>query len=109
LWGDLRGVPRTYLFGEDDEIIQWDDVHSHGVESAMIQDGVGSLMVRFKSTAHCAHVKEEANRVVYWEAVRKTWEARQDRGLGFGLGLSRRLSLDSLCCSGDIVCMPRGV
>lgn len=103
LWGDLRGVPRTYLFGDEDEIIWWGDVHSHGVESAMMQDegSVGSLMVRFKRTGHCAHVREEETRVVYWEAVRRTWEARQDRGLGFGLGLSRRLSLDSLCCLVD--------
>lgn len=102
LWGDLRGISRTYLFGEGDEIIWWGDVHSHGVESAMAnKGGVGSLMVRFKETGHCAHVREERNRSIYWAAVKKTWESRQDGGLGFNLGLSRPLSLDSLCHLGD--------
>jgi hypothetical protein len=102
LWGDLRGVPRTYLFGEEDEIIWWGDVHSHGAESAMANErGIGSLMVRFKRTGHCAHVRKETNRTIYWDAVKKTWEMRQDGGLGFNLGLSRPLSLDTLCYLGD--------
>ena len=102
LWGDLRGVPRTYLFGEEDEVIWWGDVDSHGVESAMANEGgFGSLMVRFKGTGHCAHVRGETNKIVYWEAVKKTWQARQDGGLGFTLGFGRPLSLDPLYNLGD--------
>ncbi|KAL2015436.1 hypothetical protein VTK56DRAFT_5502 [Thermocarpiscus australiensis] len=82
LWGDLRGVPRTYLFGEDDEIIQWDDIHSHGVESAMIQDegGVGSLMVRFK-TVQALHASLDGERkcreAAEKELRQKTAEAKE--------------------------------
>jgi hypothetical protein len=119
LWA-VRGVPRTYLFGEEDEVVWWEDVHRHGVESANLSTftgspqvggggygpkrgresgAVGSLMVRFKRTEHCAHAKGVVNGQVYWAAVRQTWEAREDGGMGLCLGLGRRLSLDSLCLS----------
>jgi hypothetical protein len=62
---------------------------------------VGSLVVRFKRTEHCAHIKGVVNGAVYWAAVRKTWDMRADGGMGFRMGLGRRLSLDSLCCSGE--------
>jgi hypothetical protein len=117
LW-DVRGIVRTYLFSEGDEVVWWRDVHDHGVESAMAGSsscsgsslrgqkegsggGVGSLMVRFKRTEHCAHAKGEVNGAVYWAAVRTTWEATMDGGLGLRLGLGRRLSLDLLYCTDD--------
>jgi hypothetical protein len=105
LW-DVRGMARTYLFGEGDEVVWWRDVQEHAIESAAgekdgAEPGVGSLVVRFKRTEHCAHAKGVVNGAVYWAAVRKTWDMRADGGLGFRMGLGRRLSLDSLCCSGD--------
>ncbi|KAK3293005.1 uncharacterized protein B0H64DRAFT_425784 [Chaetomium fimeti] len=123
LW-DLGRMARTYLFGEGDAVVWWGDVHRHGVESAAAAGGgvgdggdaaaaglgvegeggdggdgggVGSLMVRFKRTEHCAHAKGVVNGAVYWAAVRRTWEMREDRGMGLRMGLGRRLSLDSLC------------
>ncbi|KAK4040809.1 hypothetical protein C8A01DRAFT_15381 [Parachaetomium inaequale] len=105
VWAGLRG----------DEVVDWGDVHRHGVESAGLEkdggsggDGVegekmpvGSLMVRFKRTEHCAHAKGVVNGGVYWAAVRRTWEMRVDAGMGLRMGLGRRLSLDSLCFGGD--------
>lgn len=122
LW-DLDRAARTYLFGEADEVVWWRDVHQHGVESARRAGlagganpgekdsggddektdvgGVGSLMVRFKRTEHCAHAKGVINGTVYWSAVRRTWEMRVDGGMGLRMGLGRRLSLDSLCLPED--------
>ncbi|KAK4249323.1 hypothetical protein C7999DRAFT_12841 [Corynascus novoguineensis] len=106
-----------------DEVVWWRDVHQHGVESAQRAGlagggnpgekesggdgektdvgGVGSLMVRFKRTEHCAHAKGVINGTVYWSAVRRTWEMRVDGGMGLRMGLGRRLSLDSLCLPED--------
>ncbi|KAH6615922.1 hypothetical protein B0J18DRAFT_292489 [Chaetomium sp. MPI-SDFR-AT-0129] len=97
---DNGGLVRTYLFGEEDDVVWWRDVHEHGVESAKQGNtagggGLGSLMVRFKRTEHCAHAR--VNGEVYWGAVRRTWEMRADGGMGLRMGLGRRLSLDSLC------------
>ncbi|AEO59726.1 hypothetical protein MYCTH_103620 [Thermothelomyces thermophilus ATCC 42464] len=109
-----------------DEVVWWRDVHRHAVESAAARPassssssfsvdaaaaagleeeekgggggpGVGSLVVRFKRTGHCAHAKGAVNGAVYWTAVRRTWEMRVDGGMGLRMGLGRRLSLDSLC------------
>ncbi|KAK3306027.1 uncharacterized protein B0T15DRAFT_534103 [Chaetomium strumarium] len=114
LW-DVKRIVRTYLFSEGDEVVWWRDVHDHGIESAMAGGsgtgmggekqgggrGLGSLMVRFKRTEHCAHAKGEVNGALYWTAVRATWEATMDGGMGLRLGLGRRLSLDSLYCADD--------
>ncbi|KXX77104.1 hypothetical protein MMYC01_205397 [Madurella mycetomatis] len=121
-----RALGRPLAAGVGDELVWWPDVHAHALDSSRTAGaaaaprpeglegddqedspdggpppGVGSLMVRFKRTAHCAHARGEVNGRVYWAAVRKTWEAREDGGLGLGLGLSRRLSLDSLCDWGE--------
>ncbi|KAL2151117.1 hypothetical protein VTH82DRAFT_6215 [Thermothelomyces myriococcoides] len=42
LWGDLRRMSRTYLFGEEDEVVWWRDVHRHAVESATVIDADSS-------------------------------------------------------------------
>ncbi|KAK4186953.1 hypothetical protein QBC35DRAFT_251962 [Podospora australis] len=101
LWDIHNGIPRTYLFSEQDDLVLWQDVQRHGLESAE-KYGVKSLMVRFKRTAHCGHARDNdpASKKVYWAAVRQTWEAREDGGLGIKLGLGRRVSLDSLCEGG---------
>ncbi|KAK2071408.1 hypothetical protein P8C59_005836 [Phyllachora maydis] len=72
LWAIAR-APRTYIFSEADDLIWWEDVEAHGVEAAKMH-GVTSLLVRFKKSGHCNHVKE--NKLFYWNAVRKTWAAR---------------------------------
>ncbi|KAK3377093.1 hypothetical protein B0T24DRAFT_648763 [Lasiosphaeria ovina] len=74
LW-DVKDVPRTYLFSEADDLICWRDVEAHGLASAAPGIGVRSLLVRFKATPHCCHTRGE-NAEVYWEAVRRTWEAK---------------------------------
>jgi hypothetical protein len=78
-------MARTYLFGEGDEVVWWRDVQEHAIESAAgekdgAEPGVGSLVVRFKRTEHCAHAKGVVNGAVYWAAVRKTWDMRADGG-----------------------------
>ncbi|KAH6623376.1 hypothetical protein F5144DRAFT_595557 [Chaetomium tenue] len=73
------------------------DVEGVGEEGGGAAAGVGSLMVRFKRTEHCAHARGVVNGGVYWAAVRRTWEMRVDGGMGLRMGLGRRLSLDSLC------------
>jgi len=80
LWVDVRKAPRTYLFSERDDLINWRDVEKHGVESAE-KLGVRSLLVRFRMSGHCGHAR--GNEGVYWGAVRRTWEA-WDAGTGRG-------------------------
>ncbi|KAK4446566.1 hypothetical protein QBC34DRAFT_486781 [Podospora aff. communis PSN243] len=82
LWVDVRGAPRTYLFSERDDLINWRDVERHGVESAE-KLGVRSLLVRFRMSGHCGHAR--GNEGVYWGAVRRTWEA-WDAGKSEGPG-----------------------
>jgi hypothetical protein len=72
LWAVAR-VPRTYIFSETDDLIWWKDVEDHSDEAAK-RHGVTSLVVRFKKSGHCNHLKK--NEEYYWNAVRKTWEAR---------------------------------
>ncbi|KAK3385335.1 hypothetical protein B0H63DRAFT_501335 [Podospora didyma] len=74
LW-NVVGVPRTYLFSEADDLICWKDVEAHGVMSARPEVGVKSLLVRFKDTGHCGHARG-GNEKLYWEAVKRTWEAK---------------------------------
>ncbi|KAK3319783.1 hypothetical protein B0T19DRAFT_467522 [Cercophora scortea] len=82
LWGDgLASVPRTYLFSEADDLIWWEDVEEHGVDSARVV-GVRCLLVKFSGTKHCGHAR--GNEEVYWGAVRRTWEARGGRATGEG-------------------------
>ncbi|ORY67807.1 uncharacterized protein BCR38DRAFT_336709 [Pseudomassariella vexata] len=85
LW-PLKGVPRTYVFSEADDLIWWKDVEEHAEMSA--QDlGVTSLVVRYKKSGHCGHVRE--NEAYYWSAVRQTWEGR-DVEVGGGIVDARR-------------------
>ncbi|KAK4143459.1 uncharacterized protein C8A04DRAFT_12312 [Dichotomopilus funicola] len=98
--GKANLLARGLAHGVEDDVVWWRDVHEHGVESSKQGNtagggGLGSLMVRFKRTEHCAHAR--VNGEVYWGAVRRTWEMRADGGMGLRMGLGRRLSLDSLC------------
>ncbi|KAK0663434.1 hypothetical protein QBC41DRAFT_368105 [Cercophora samala] len=98
LWDLGEHIPTTYLFSEKDDLVLWEDVQSHAVQA-----GRRSLMVRFKETGHCGHVRGRRERGIYWGAVRMTWEGvRVDGGLGVrlrGLGENGKgwVSLDSLC------------
>jgi hypothetical protein len=75
LW-PVAGVPRTYLFSEADDLICWKDVVDHAEYSAR-HFNVLSLVVKFKATAHCNHMKE--NEDYYWSAVKKTWDSRKSK------------------------------
>ncbi|KAK5662146.1 hypothetical protein OQA88_8051 [Cercophora sp. LCS_1] len=75
LWDDLKGAARTYIFGEEDDLIFWEDVERHGRESA--EGGIRSLMVRFRRTGHCGHAR--GNEGLYWGIVRRTWEGSKGK------------------------------
>ncbi|KAK1976437.1 hypothetical protein LZ30DRAFT_734679 [Colletotrichum cereale] len=72
LW-EVRGAPRTYIFSEADDLINWGDIEDHAWESAELL-GLESMMVRFANSGHCNHARD--NEDDYWTAVVKTWEAR---------------------------------
>ena len=65
-------TPRVYLFSEKDDMIYWRDVERHGVEAA--RNGVRTMLVRFRNSGHCNHVKEDEGK--YWRAVREVWDLR---------------------------------
>lgn len=81
LW-PIAGIPRTYLFSRADDLIWWQDVESHAEQSAR-EFGVLSMIVRYESTAHCNHMREDED--YYWNAIRRTWDSRQiDHGSSVG-------------------------
>lgn len=73
------GVPRSYVFSEADDLIWWRDVEEHAEESAR-RFKIPSLVVRYKKTAHCNHVREDPH--YYWSVVKMTWESRDVERLG---------------------------
>lgn len=91
LWDDLKKAARTYIFGEEDDLIWWKDVERHGAESA--EEGIRSLMVRFKRSGHCGHAR--GNEGLYWGVVRRTWEGR-------GEGRHGKEVLSCVCCGGEM-------
>ncbi|PMD19336.1 hypothetical protein NA56DRAFT_575642 [Hyaloscypha hepaticicola] len=76
----LDSTPRVYLFSEKDDMIYWRDVERHGVEAA--RNGVRTMLVRFRNSGHCNHVKEDEKK--YWGAMREVWEMR-DLEIGVAL------------------------
>lgn len=77
---NTKSTPRVYLFSEKDDMIYWRDVERHGVEAA--RNGVRTMLVRFRNSGHCNHVKEGEKK--YWGAVREVWEMR-DLEIGVAL------------------------
>ncbi|KAK7956219.1 uncharacterized protein PG986_005441 [Apiospora aurea] len=73
------GVPRSYVFSEADDLIWWKDVEDHAEESAR-RFKIPSLVVRYKKTAHCNHLREDPQ--YYWSVVKMTWESRDVERLG---------------------------
>ena len=61
-------------------MIYWRDVEAHGTEAA--RRGVKTMLVRFKESGHCNHVKEDGE--LYWKAVREVWDMR-DLEIGIAL------------------------
>ena len=61
-------------------MIFWRDVERHGVEAA--RNGVRTMLVKFKKSGHCNHVKEDE--LAYWKAVREVWDMR-DLEIGIAL------------------------
>jgi len=96
LWDDVR-APRTYLFSERDDLIDWHDVERHGKETAEAL-GVRSLLVKFKEAGHCGHAR--GNEGLYWGAVRRTWDSRAEavRRPSWGSGRGADLVLNCVCC-----------
>jgi hypothetical protein len=76
LW-DVVGTPRTYVFSQADDLIHWKDIEDHAADAAD-RLGVTSMLVRYKGSGHCAHAREDEE--CYWNAVRRTWEARDVEG-----------------------------
>lgn len=76
LW-DVVGTPRTYVFSQADDLIHWRDIEDHAADAAD-RLGVTSMLVRYKGSGHCAHTREDEE--CYWNAVRRTWEARDVEG-----------------------------
>jgi hypothetical protein len=72
LW-DVATIPRTYVFSQADDLINWKDIEDHAAEAAE-RLGTMSMLVRFKESGHCCHARE--NEEYYWTAVRRTWESR---------------------------------
>jgi hypothetical protein len=66
------GIPRCYLYSENDELIWWKDIEEHGMQAS--RRGTPVLLVKFQKSMHCAHVRE--NEGAYWDAVMDTWELR---------------------------------
>ncbi|KAK7958335.1 hypothetical protein PG996_010226 [Apiospora saccharicola] len=73
------GVPRTYVFSEGDDLVLWRDVEDHAEESAR-RFKIPSLVVRYKKTGHCNHVREDPH--YYWSVIKMTWESRDVERLG---------------------------
>jgi hypothetical protein len=72
LW-DVKSAPRTYVFSQADDLISWEDIEKHAVDAAE-KSGLTSMLLRYKESGHCAHAREDEE--CYWNAVRRTWEAR---------------------------------
>lgn len=63
--------PRIYLYSKADEMVWWEDVEEHAAKAR--QRGWQVNCVRFTSSSHVNHPKEDATR--YWNAVKAAWDA----------------------------------
>jgi hypothetical protein len=63
-------VRRTYIYSEDDEMVDWHDVEAHAAEAAKL--GCNVRLEKFVGSKHVAHARLDPDR--YWNAVKETWE-----------------------------------
>lgn len=62
-------APRCYLYSRDDDLVSWQDVREHAMES--LEKGLPVMDIFFENSAHCKHSTEDPDR--YWGAVMMTW------------------------------------
>ncbi|KAJ7593215.1 hypothetical protein C8J56DRAFT_930579 [Mycena floridula] len=65
-----KSTPRTYIYSQEDRIVQAEAVERHIAELQAQGFNVG--MEQFKGSQHVAHAKKEPER--YWNIVAKTWK-----------------------------------
>lgn len=70
-----KGVPRVYLYSQVDEMVGCEEVEEHAAIAR--RKGWDVTMVRFESSAHCGHVREDEGR--YWGAILEAWKAGKGR------------------------------
>lgn len=67
-----RETMRTYVYGDADLSVGWEDVESHAQEAK--KKGAIVRTEKFEGGAHVAHVRIDADR--YWRAVQETWQGK---------------------------------
>jgi hypothetical protein len=70
-----KGVPRVYLYSQVDEMVGCEEVEEHAAIAR--RKGWDVTMVRFESSTHCGHVREDEGR--YWGAILEAWKAGKGR------------------------------
>lgn len=82
-----NGVPRLYLYSKADKLVDWREVEAHA-RSAEERGASGKTeLVRFETSEHVAHIREDAEK--YWDAVRVCWENRRRLNMN-GVGKESR-------------------
>ncbi|KAG8673500.1 hypothetical protein FPOAC2_06944 [Fusarium poae] len=67
-----RETTRTYLYGDADLPVSFEDIESHAREAK--ENGANVRTELFQGGTHVSHVRVDANR--YWKIVRETWKGR---------------------------------
>ncbi|KAF4334836.1 transmembrane 53 [Fusarium beomiforme] len=67
-----RETMRTYLYGDADLSVGWEDVELHAQQAK--KRGAKVRTEKFIRGAHVAHVKVDADR--YWKVVQDTWQGK---------------------------------
>lgn len=83
---------RCYVYGENDQMVNWWDVEEHAGEAEMKGWRVGRVM--FRRTEHCGHLIGDKNCERYREILERVWEGVEgfENGvvtLGSGVRLKR--------------------
>ncbi|EOA83436.1 hypothetical protein ACJQWK_00433 [Exserohilum turcicum] len=65
-----NSVPRVYLYSRADMMVGFEEADEHA-EIAMSK-GWDVTKVHFEKSAHCGHIREDANK--YWAAVMEAWK-----------------------------------
>lgn len=72
-WLDCE-VRRTYIYSNEDALIQASDVEQHAADA--VAQGFAVRREKFKGTAHVAHARFEPER--YWSIAEETWADKSD-------------------------------